>query len=149
MITSQAGKLEYRMPTHLFTPAPSDARARDLTGDYIERVNLAKSNTPRSYLDLHMKNIVSPVLFGSLGAGETVTVDEYNKLQTEKSWMWNVLTIASYGSAGACAYHGYKRNGTVWSAIKWSLVGGFFPVISVAIAAAQGFGKENQDKHKD
>jgi hypothetical protein len=50
--------------------------------------------------------------------------------------------IASLLSTGACVYHGYKRNhGSIGWAIGWGLVGGLFPVISVGIAAAQGFGK--------
>lgn len=58
------------------------------------------------------------------------------------SVLQKVWYAASLASSGACAYHGYKRNGTIISAILWTLAGGFFPVISVAIAAAQGFGKE-------
>lgn len=47
----------------------------------------------------------------------------------------------SLASAGASAYHGYKRNDSVGWAVAWGLLGGIFPVITPAIALAQGFGK--------
>jgi hypothetical protein len=60
----------------------------------------------------------------------------------------NALTatwaVVSAASAGASAYHGYKRNDSVGWAIVWGLLGGAFPVITPAIALAQGFGKPKQ-----
>jgi hypothetical protein len=48
-------------------------------------------------------------------------------------------------SSGASAFHGYRRSrGSVGSAIGWGLLGGFFPVITPAVALAQGFGKPRQ-----
>jgi hypothetical protein len=48
----------------------------------------------------------------------------------------------SLASAGAGAYHGYKRNhGSIGWAIWWSFMGGLFPIFTPAIALAQGFGK--------
>lgn len=47
----------------------------------------------------------------------------------------------SLASAGASAYHGFKRNDSVGWAVAWGLLGGMFPVITPAIALAQGFGK--------
>lgn len=45
-------------------------------------------------------------------------------------------------STALSAYHGYKRNnGSVGWAIGWGLLGGLFPVITPAIAFAEGFGK--------
>lgn len=52
--------------------------------------------------------------------------------------VWGVLSAAS---SGASAYHGYKRSGSVGAAIGWGLLGAFFPVITPAVALAQGFGK--------
>lgn len=52
---------------------------------------------------------------------------------------WDLLSIAS---GAASAYHGYKRNDSVGWAIVWGLLGGVFPVITPAIAWAQGFGKK-------
>jgi hypothetical protein len=49
--------------------------------------------------------------------------------------------IARYASVGASAYHGFKRNQSVGWAIAWGLLGGLAPVITPAVALAQGFGK--------
>lgn len=49
--------------------------------------------------------------------------------------------VAGPLSAGLGAYHGYRRDGTVISALLWALAGGAFPIIVPAIALAQGFGK--------
>jgi hypothetical protein len=49
--------------------------------------------------------------------------------------------VASVASAGACAYHGYKRNESVGWAIWWGLCGAAFPIVSTAIAVAQGFAR--------
>ena len=51
-----------------------------------------------------------------------------------------VLLISTV-SAGASAYHGYKRNKSVGWALVWGGFGGSFPIIVPAIALAQGFGK--------
>jgi hypothetical protein len=50
------------------------------------------------------------------------------------------------GTAGAAAgaYHGYKRTGSVGWAIGWALLGGMFPVITIPVALAQGFGKKKR-----
>jgi hypothetical protein len=42
---------------------------------------------------------------------------------------------------GASTYHGYKRHNKVWPAVGWGILGGLFPVITPAVALAQGFGK--------
>lgn len=51
---------------------------------------------------------------------------------------WGVAALAS---AGASAYHGYKRNESVGWAVVWGLLGSMFPIITPAVALAQGFGK--------
>jgi hypothetical protein len=51
------------------------------------------------------------------------------------------MQVARVASVGAGAYHGYKRNNSIGWAIWWALMGGLFPVITPAIAVAQGFGK--------
>lgn len=44
--------------------------------------------------------------------------------------------------AGACAYHGYKRNNeSVGWAIGWFFFGGALPVLAFPIALGQGFAK--------
>lgn len=50
--------------------------------------------------------------------------------------------IASLVSMGASAYHGAKRHGgSIGWGVWWGVVGGVFPVLTPAVAAAQGFGK--------
>ena len=44
-------------------------------------------------------------------------------------------------SIGLSAFHGYRRNQSVGWAIWWALMGGLFPIVTPAIAFAQGFGK--------
>lgn len=52
---------------------------------------------------------------------------------------WGLLTTAS---VGASAYHGSKRHGgSVGWGVGWGILGFFFPVLTPAIGAAQGFGK--------
>jgi len=49
--------------------------------------------------------------------------------------------FASIVSSGAGVYHGYKRNNSIGWALWWGLMGGLFPIVTPAIALAQGFGK--------
>lgn len=51
---------------------------------------------------------------------------------------------ASTLSAGLGAYHGYKRNQSVGWALWWALMGGIAPIITPAIAVAQGFGERKK-----
>lgn len=55
------------------------------------------------------------------------------------SGIWEVLAVAS---AGASVYHGYRRNQSIGWALWWGFIGGIFPVVTPAIAIAQGFGKK-------
>jgi hypothetical protein len=41
----------------------------------------------------------------------------------------------------AAAYHGYKRSGKVSWTIVWAFFGGVAPIITLPVAAAQGFAK--------
>ena len=52
--------------------------------------------------------------------------------------LWSALSLAGMGAG---AYHGYKRDNSIGWAIVWALLGGLFPVITVPVAIAQGFGK--------
>lgn len=47
----------------------------------------------------------------------------------------------STASMAVSAFHGYKRNQSIGWALLWGLLGATFPVITPAIAVAQGFGK--------
>ncbi len=62
----------------------------------------------------------------------------------EMSPMTYFWTLAGIASAGASAYHGYKRNNSVGWAIVWGLLGGIAPVITPAVAFAQGFGERKK-----
>jgi len=44
------------------------------------------------------------------------------------------------GATAAMAYHGYKRTGSLAWALVYALAGRWFPLESVPIAVAQGFG---------
>ncbi len=55
-----------------------------------------------------------------------------------------VPTILVMASSAASAYHGYKRNNSTGWAIWWGVMGAIFPIITPAIAVAQGFGKRSR-----
>lgn len=55
--------------------------------------------------------------------------------------LWPLWGILSTASMAASAYHGVKRNDSVGWGLWWGLMGGLFPIITPAIAVAQGFGK--------
>jgi len=67
---------------------------------------------------------------GALRAAEDVSTNM-------RIWGWlSTLSMA------ASTYHGYKRNQSIGWAIGWGLLGAIFPVVTPAIAVAQGFGKK-------
>ena len=39
------------------------------------------------------------------------------------------------------AYHGYKRTESLGWTLGWALLGGLFPIITIPVALAQGFGR--------
>lgn len=47
-------------------------------------------------------------------------------------------------SVGASAYHGYKRNHSVGWSVWWGFMGLLFPIVTPAVAIAQGFGKREK-----
>lgn len=71
------------------------------------------------------------------GPGEKPTLLGQPLSQGVKT-LWFVLSVAS---TGLSAYHGFKRNNSVGWAIGWGILGALFPVITPAIAFAQGFAK--------
>lgn len=63
-------------------------------------------------------------------------------LEVSDGFNWTLIWgIASTLSMAASAYHGYKRNQSVGWAIWWAIMGTVFPVLTPAIAVAQGFGR--------
>lgn len=71
-------------------------------------------------------------------AGDIVVQPERDWRDYRPSALWTVLSMAS---AGASAFHGYRRNQSVGWAVAWGAAGAVFPVITPAIAVAQGFGE--------
>ena len=55
------------------------------------------------------------------------------------SALWGIVSVVAMG---ASAYHGYKRNESIGWAIGWGLLGAMFPIITVPVAIAQGFGQK-------
>lgn len=49
--------------------------------------------------------------------------------------------MLSTAGAALGAYHGYKRHNSVGWAIGWGILGAMFPVITTAVAVAEGYGK--------
>ncbi|HEY5656558.1 MAG TPA: hypothetical protein VIY27_02095 [Myxococcota bacterium] len=75
-------------------------------------------------------------LFGDSGDGMGADPEEVRR---NVGRAWSVLGPLS---AAASAYHGYKRHrGSLGWAIGWAIMGSLFPVITPAIAVAQGFGQ--------
>lgn len=65
--------------------------------------------------------------------------------QTVSPTVMMVGRALSIAGTALGAYHGYRRNrGSVGWAIGWALLGGMFPVITIPVALAQGFGKRGR-----
>jgi hypothetical protein len=58
-----------------------------------------------------------------------------------------IYSLLSLTGAVLGAYHGYKRNDdSLGWAIGWGLLGGAFPVITLPVSYAQGFGEVKKAK---
>jgi hypothetical protein len=121
----------------------SRAKAREIAMDHIIEVRQknrqGKWTSPyyRELREMEERIESNPAReLAQLGSplGMAVANPDDNTLTTT----WAVLSAAS---AGAGAYHGYKRNDSVLWGVVWGLLGGAFPVITPAIALAQGFAK--------
>jgi len=60
--------------------------------------------------------------------------------QSDAPVLTPAIGLVSAASAALSAYHGYRRHESVGWAVWWGVMGGLFPVITPAIAWAQGFG---------
>ena len=60
--------------------------------------------------------------------------------ESNQGWghFWVLIKTAS---SAASAFHGYRRNGTLGWAAAWGIIGYVVPVITPAVAIAQGFAK--------
>jgi hypothetical protein len=59
--------------------------------------------------------------------------------------MWpKVAGVLALASASVSAYHGFKRNQSVWGGVLWFFLGTLFPVVTpiAAIALPPGFAKK-------
>jgi len=61
--------------------------------------------------------------------------------QVEPQPLSTVSALLMVLSVGLSAYHGYRRNRSIGWAAWWAFCGGLFPVVTPAIALAQGFGQ--------
>ena len=82
--------------------------------------------------------LVRRSFFGMRGLGGLGEIGNMATANPVATTIWGGIAALS---AGASAYHGYKRNNSVGWAIWWGLMGGLFPIITPAIGLAQGFGK--------
>ena len=82
---------------------------------------------------------------GGLGDNAEYQQDIEKAKEIADSPLYTAWRIASAISCAAGAYHGYKRNESVGWALCWGFLGGLFPVITPAIAVAQGFGEKRKD----
>lgn len=88
---------------------------------------VAAQQQPQRDLRRDMARMVNPNQAVAVGQGELTSL------------FWQIAVPASVGLS---AYHGYKRNrGSLEWGVGWGLLGGLFPVITPAIALAQGFAK--------
>jgi hypothetical protein len=52
-----------------------------------------------------------------------------------------LMVVLRLASTGISAYHGYKRNNSIGWALWWGFMGSMFPIVTPAIAFAQGIDK--------
>lgn len=84
---------------------------------------------------------VGALLRGStkLGVGALAQATEPMSDVDRGAWLiWSGLGVVG-GALGV--YHGYKRNNSIGWGIWWGLMGSMFPIITLPLAFAQGFGK--------
>lgn len=67
-----------------------------------------------------------------------------NWLNASSTWgraLPTIKGVATIAAASAATYHGYRRNKSIGWALVWGVLGTIFPVVTSAIALAQGFGQ--------
>lgn len=75
-----------------------------------------------------------------------MTQQEVRGIATTTMLVYGGIVVAS---SGASAFHGYRRSrGSVGAAVGWGLLGALFPIITPAVALAQGFGKPKVAKNR-
>lgn len=102
---------------------------------------------PQELFDLGdmLFGLASPTLSGLLGpeAENPPAVPQTQMPSTMPlGIMLGVPLLISTLSAGASAYHGYKRNrGSAGWAVAWGTLGFLFPIITPIVALVQGYGE--------
>lgn len=81
----------------------------------------------------------APVMSTDDPPARRVVVDA-SPLEAVPTW----VKVVSAASSAACAFHGYRRHGSVLWALGWAAAGAFAPGIAPAVAFAQGFGKRRK-----
>jgi len=82
---------------------------------------------------------IEPAVTLAPGAQNTVTITPPPSYSISPVW-----AVIGAVSTGLSAYHGYRRNDSLGWGIGWGLLGGLFPIVTPAIAFAQGFGKRKR-----
>ena len=88
-----------------------------------------------------MARAISPDLYARTTptqSGPTAGAGATTGAISDPGGLWPAITMAS---AAASAYHGYARNRSILWAGVWGLLGYAFPIITPAVAVAQGFGE--------
>jgi hypothetical protein len=90
-------------------------------------------------------NMLGKLRGGALPAGQPASVTPAPSPEAPNtvkmptvSTAWKIL--ATVGAASA-AYHGYRRNGSIFWASVWSIGGALSPIFTNVVAVAQGYGK--------
>ncbi len=91
-----------------------------------------------------LRAAVNPDILKRFMSGNSLGTSVIEKKEEESPVLSTVWTVASIAGAGAGAYHGYKRNNSVWWGFGWFLLGGLLPVLTLPLSYAQGFGQEKK-----
>ena len=81
-----------------------------------------------AFIDL---GVPAAIVDPALGGGPPVPAN---------TWKYVIAAVSTI-SGGTAAYHGYKRNQSVGWAVLWFICGAALPVVTQAVAIAQGYGK--------
>ena len=105
----------------------------DTTSLGLSALVASQKRAARDVNSLPVSIVVNPLLKTRPGA-LVPTVGQLSNDQATAFWQ-----IASAASIGLSAYHGYRRNDSLGWGIAWGLLGGLFPIITPAIAFAEGY----------
>ena len=81
-------------------------------------------------------------------AEEQAAMDRSVGISRSQNAAGKLMALGGTLATPALAYHGYKRDDTVWGAVKWGLFGGLVWPITLPIAFAQGFAKRKVRRNR-